>query len=165
MAVELNDALRLGFVIHDVARLQRVVQDRLLKPLSLTRSQWGVLTFLSRRDGMTQTALAADLDLTKPAIGGLLGRMETSGVIERRPDGTDARIRRVYLTRAGHRLLGQIRREIEPFGPKALASSTDGEIAIATQVLRRMRASLRDTIGLESGDSEATEVRDLIAQE
>ena len=163
MALELNDALRLGLVIHDVARLQRVVQDRLLKPLGLTRSQWGVLIFLSRRDGMTQTALAGDLDLTKPAIGGLLGRMETAGVIERRSDGTDARIRRVYLTRAGHRLLGQIRREIEPFGPKALGSSTDEEIAVAMQVLRRMRASLRETIGEDNGDSEAKEASGLFA--
>src|SRR3546814_5768676 len=73
---DLNTGLRSGFLIHDVSRLRRVVVDRALKPLGITRSQWRVLAFLSRRDGMTQTALASDLDLTKVAIGGLLDRME-----------------------------------------------------------------------------------------
>ena len=64
---DLNTGLRFGFLIHDVSRLRRVAVDRALKPLGITRAQWWVLAFLSRRDGMTQTALAADLDLTKVA--------------------------------------------------------------------------------------------------
>src|SRR3546814_14598129 len=68
---DLNTGLRFGLLIHDVSRLRRGVVDRALKPLGITRSQWWVLAFLSRRDGMTQTALASDLDLTKVAIGGL----------------------------------------------------------------------------------------------
>ena len=80
MTRDLNTSLRFGFLIHDVSRLRRVVVDRALKPLGITRSQWWVLAFLSRRDGMTQTALAADLDLTKVAIGGLLDRMEEAYV-------------------------------------------------------------------------------------
>ena len=82
MARDLNTGLRFGFLIHDVSRLRRVVVDRALRPLGITRSQWWVLAFLSRRDGMTQTALAADLDLTKVAIGGLLDRMEAAGFVE-----------------------------------------------------------------------------------
>src|SRR6516165_12163213 len=100
MPRDLNDAIRFGFLVHDVSRLRRVALDRELKPLGVTRSQWWVLTFLSRRDGMTQTALALDLDLTKVAIGGLLDRMEGAGFIERRADRNDGRARRVYLTRA-----------------------------------------------------------------
>src|SRR4030095_15963106 len=79
MPKDLNANLRFGFLIHDVSRLRRGVVDRSLKPLGITRSQWWVLAFLSRRDGMTQTALADDLDLTKVAIGGLLDRMEAAG--------------------------------------------------------------------------------------
>jgi DNA-binding MarR family transcriptional regulator len=109
----LNTSLRFGFLIHDVSRLRRVVVDRALKPLGITRSQWWVLAFLSRRDGMTQTALAADLDLTKVAIGGLLDRMETAGFVERRADQSDGRARRVYLTRAGANMVNAIRASVE----------------------------------------------------
>jgi DNA-binding MarR family transcriptional regulator len=57
---------------------------------------------------MTQTALATDLELTKVAIGGLLDRMETVGLVQRRFDENDARIRRVYLTRGGNKLVRDI---------------------------------------------------------
>ena len=55
--------LRLGFLIHDVSRLRRSAFDRCLKPLNVTRSQWWVLAYLSREDGMTQSQLAEELDL------------------------------------------------------------------------------------------------------
>ena len=111
MTRDLNTSLRFGFLIHDVSRLRRIVVDRALKPLGITRSQWWVLAFLSRRDGMTQTALAADLDLTKVAIGGLLDRMEAAGFVERRADHSDGRARRVYLTRAGAKMVATIREQ------------------------------------------------------
>jgi DNA-binding MarR family transcriptional regulator len=157
MTVEASDAIRLGFLIHDVARLQRAAQDRLLKPLGLTRSQWGVLIFLSRRDGMTQTALAADLDLTKPAVGGLLGRMEVSGLIQRRRDELNARMRRVYLTRAGHRVLGQIQQVIEPVATKPVDQCTDEDVAATLRVLRRMRARELEMVGEDNGVAEEDE--------
>ena len=162
MPVDMNEAIRLGFLLHDVARLQRVLQDRLLKPLGLTRSQWSVLTFLSRRDGMTQTALAADLDITKAAIGGLLERMEAAGVVQRRSDRNDARIRRVYLTRAGQRLLKQIRGVLESVGTKALGSNTEEEIAKTIGTLRRMKSALVEIIGEEEGDVQENEHAQLI---
>ena len=56
MVKDLDREIRFGFLVHDVSRLRRIVVDRALKPLGITRSQWWVLSFLSRRDGMTQTA-------------------------------------------------------------------------------------------------------------
>jgi DNA-binding MarR family transcriptional regulator len=149
MPRELNDAIRFGFLVHDVSRLRRVALDRELKPLGVTRSQWWVLTFLSRRDGMTQTALAADLDLTKVAIGGLVERMEAAGLVERRPDQSDARIRRVFLTAAGNRLVGQIRKQVERFEQDALGPNTSDELAVTSATLRRMKEALVRIIGEE----------------
>ncbi|MFD2136796.1 MarR family winged helix-turn-helix transcriptional regulator [Novosphingobium resinovorum] len=97
--------------------MRRIVVDRALKPLGITRSQWWVLAFLSRRDGMTQTALAADLDLTKVAIGGLVDRMEAGGFVERRADERDARARRIYLTKAGQKLVAAIRKRLMRWKP------------------------------------------------
>src|SRR6516164_7238444 len=128
MARDLNSSLRFGFLIHDVSRLRRVVVDRSLKPLGITRSQWWVLAFLSRRDGMTQTALAADLDLTKVAIGGLLDRMEDAGFVERRADRNDGRARRVYLTRAGAKIVNTIRQSVEAVELEILSRIPDAAL-------------------------------------
>src|SRR5271156_2001720 len=106
---DLNTSLRFGFLIHDVSRLRRVVVDRSLKPLGITRSQWWVLAFLSRRDGMTQTALASDLDLTKVAVGGRLDPRGAAGFSEGRADQPDGRARRVHLPRAGGKMVVAIR--------------------------------------------------------
>lgn len=145
----LDANLRFGFLIHDVSRLRRVVVDRALKPLGLTRSQWWVLAFLSRRDGMTQTALAADLDLTKVAIGGLIDRMEAGGFVKRRPDERDARARRVFLTQVGQRLVSTIRENVDGVEAEILAQVTEDELNSASAVLLKIKSRL-----LEMSDGE-----------
>jgi DNA-binding MarR family transcriptional regulator len=156
MVRDLNDSIRFGFLVHDVSRLRRVVIDRALKPLGITRSQWWVLAFLSRRDGMTQTALASDLDLTKVAIGGLLQRMEAAGIVVRRSDDSDARIRRVFLTREGARLVGKIRRQVEDVEKDILGPNTDEELAVTVIALRRMKDTLLRKIGDYGIDADET---------
>lgn len=137
-------AVRLGFLVWDVSRLWRVALDRALKPLNVTRSQYSILTFLSRRDGMTQTALAADLELTKVAVGGLLERMEAGGFVERRDDEADARVRRVYLTRKGARTIQKVRELIDPIEAEMLAPIGDAELEHATRTLGQIKGALLD---------------------
>lgn len=143
----LDSNLRFGFLIHDVSRMRRIVVDRALKPLGITRSQWWVLAFLSRRDGMTQTALAADLDLTKVAVGGLIDRMETAGFVERRSDERDARARRVFLTRAGQRLVAKIRESVDIVEAEILDTVDDDELDEAAAVLLKIKGKLLEMIG------------------
>lgn len=151
---DLNANLRFGFLIHDVSRLRRIVVDRALKPLGITRSQWWVLAFLSRRDGMTQTALASDLDLTKVAIGRLIDRMEASGYVKRRPDKDDARTRRVYLTLQGSRLVKRIRDSVDDVESKIVAKVDDRQITRAAETLLILKGTLLELIGGESEESE-----------
>jgi DNA-binding MarR family transcriptional regulator len=111
--VSLNDDnnwdQRLGFLMHDVSRLRRIVFDNFMKPLAVTRSQWWVLAYLSRHDGMIQSDLATVLELGKAALGGLIDRLEASGFIERRPDASDRRVKRVYLTSRGNQTVKEMR--------------------------------------------------------
>ena len=98
MADETPLGRNLEFLISDVARLMTREYDRKVRDLNLTRSQWWVLVFLIRYDGHNQTELADVLDIGKVALGGLLDRLEAKGWVERRPDATDRRAKRVYLT-------------------------------------------------------------------
>lgn len=106
---ENNWDYRLGFLMHDVSRLRRIVFDNLMKPLNVTRSQWWVLAYLSRHDGMIQSDLASVLELGKAALGGLIDRLEAAGFIERRPDAADRRVKRVYLTNVGNQTIKEMR--------------------------------------------------------
>ena len=147
MPKDFTTSIRFGFLIHDVSRLRRIVIDRALKPVGITRSQWWVLSFLGRRDGMTQTALAADLDLTKVAIGGLLDRMESSAFVERRADQRDGRIKRVYLIPAGMRLLGTIRANIQEVEQDILADIDESALQLTTDTMLRIKQTLQAMAG------------------
>ena len=161
MTRDLNTGLRFGFLIHDVSRLRRVAVDRALKPLGITRAQWWVLAFLSRRDGMTQSALAADLDLTKVAVGGLLDRMEAAGFVERRADQSDGRARRVYLTRAGARMVIAIRDSVESVELDILSRVPDEALTQATETLRMLKETLLEILGGEPESDANTEIETL----
>jgi DNA-binding MarR family transcriptional regulator len=155
---DLNSSLRFGFLIHDVSRLRRIVVDRALKPLGITRSQWWVLAFLSRRDGMTQTALAADLDLTKVAIGGLLDRMEASGLVERRADPNDGRARRVYLTKAGAKLISTIRETVEQVELGILTQIPEKDLDHAAETLLALKNTLLEMVDADEADDDRAEI-------
>ncbi|MFW2828738.1 MarR family winged helix-turn-helix transcriptional regulator [Sphingomonas sp. ID0503] len=154
MPKDFATSVRFGFLVHDVSRLRRIVIDRALKPVGITRSQWWVLSFLGRRDGMTQTALAADLDLTKVAIGGLLDRMEGSKFVERRADQRDGRIKRVYLTSAGVKFLEKIRANIEEVETEILDGIDEGALQTTTATMREIKQKLLVMAGGDTGVSD-----------
>jgi DNA-binding MarR family transcriptional regulator len=158
MEKDLNSSLRFGFLIHDVSRLRRIVVDRALKPLGITRSQWWVLAFLSRHDGMTQTSLASDLDLTKVAIGGLLDRMEASGYVERRSDPSDGRARRVYLTDGGKQLVLTIRETVEAVEVGILAKIPEKDLDQAAGTLVALKVTLLEMVEADEADDDRADV-------
>lgn len=147
MRKHLDNSLRFGFLIHDVSRMRRIVVDRALKPLGVTRSQWWVLAFLSRRDGMKMTALAADLDLTKMAVGGLIKRMETSGFVERRDDEHDGRAKRIFLTAEGQSFVNRIRANVEDVEADILSTVSETDLDVSAETLVKIKQRLLDILG------------------
>lgn len=102
--------IRFGFLLHDCARLRRILIDETFKPLNVTRSQAWLLAYLSRRDGSTQSELADQMNLGKVAVGGLVDRLEASGMIERRAHPGDRRVNNIFLTEKGRKVVTQIRK-------------------------------------------------------
>ena len=136
--------LQLGFLIHDVSRLRRSAFDRCLKPLNVTRSQWWVLAYLSRKDGMTQSQLAEELDLGKVAIGGLIDRLEKSGLVRREADATDRRVNRVFLQPRSKQLIAKMRRVSHQMNEVILKGLQHDDLEIFASTLEGMKHNLLD---------------------
>jgi DNA-binding MarR family transcriptional regulator len=134
--------LRLGFLIHDVSRLRRSAFDRCLKPLNVTRSQWWVLAYLSREDGMTQSQLAEELDLGKVAVGGLIDRLEKSGLVRRDADATDRRVNRVFLEPKSKQLIARMRKVSHRLNEQILDGLPDPKLETAATTLDAMKRNL-----------------------
>lgn len=147
MAPDLNWELRLGFLVHDVSRLRRRVVDRALKPLGVTRSQWWVLAFLSRSDGMSQVALADELEIGKVALGQLIDRLEKTGFVVRRPDEADRRVKRIHLTKRSHVLIARIRDNVRVTEKEILEKIDADDLKATVRALRSMKENLLTIIG------------------
>lgn len=133
---------RLGFLMHDVSRLRRVVFDNLMKPLGVTRSQWWVLAYLSRHDGMAQSDLANILELGKAALGGIIDRLEASGFIMRNPDPVDRRVKRVFLTAQGKQTIKEMRVMSHEMSEEILEGLDNSERALLADMLNKVKNNL-----------------------
>jgi MarR family transcriptional regulator, transcriptional regulator for hemolysin len=102
-----NDLL---FLLHDVARLLRVETDKRARVHRMTRAQWAILFWLSRYPGLSQKELAELLEVEPITVARLLDRLETNGMIERRPDPRDRRIWRLHLRPGAEPMLAEIDR-------------------------------------------------------
>lgn len=81
-------------------KMQRAF-ERVLDVAGLTTPQFDVLANLGMSEGITQQELAERLLVTKGNVCGLLDRMESAGLVQRRADEKDRRANRIYLTRLG----------------------------------------------------------------
>lgn len=97
-----------AFLITSVALQYRVMFDREMQPLGLTRSQWWVVAHIYYFDGASQAKLAEILDVDKSAIARLMVRLEKKGWVVRKPDERDGRAMKVFLTPRIHRLMADI---------------------------------------------------------
>jgi DNA-binding MarR family transcriptional regulator len=101
----------LGFLLHDAARLlrKRFEQKARAHGSNLTRAQWSVLAHLNRQEGVNQATLADTLDVEPITVARLVDKLEQLGLVERRADPTDRRVRRLYLQPAAEPLLAEMR--------------------------------------------------------
>ena len=151
--------LRLGYLIHDVSRLRRMMFDRDLAPLGITRSQWWVLAFISRKDGLPQTQLANELDVGKVAVGALIDRLESSGFVVRQADPVDRRVKRVYVTKQAKGFLEKLRKETDKFNGKIVNGIDRKQLESAADALLAMKHNLLAMSGgtLPDSDKEGEE--------
>jgi DNA-binding MarR family transcriptional regulator len=150
----LDHELQFGYLIHDVSRLRRKAFDRHIKGLNVTRSQWWVLAYVSRKDGMAQTQLAEQLEVGKVAIGGVIDRLEQSGLARRVPDEQDRRIKRIFLTPRGRRLVERLRAASREFNERVLQGISRAHLGITAAVLRRVKANVISFIAAAGPDAD-----------
>jgi DNA-binding MarR family transcriptional regulator len=136
---------KFGYLVHDVSRIRRTVMDQALRPLGITRSQWSVLSALSRggNDGMMQVDLARLLEVGKVTVGGLVDRLEATGQVERRGDANDRRAKRVFITEQGYEVIRQMILVGSELNERILGNVTPRDLQICEDVLFKVKENLK----------------------
>ena len=106
------DTASLGVVIRVMTlyRSFRRQADRALEPLDLELWEYDVLSALRRQGepyALPATRLARETDLSSGAMTNRIDRLETRGLVRRRPDTKDRRGVNVSLTVGGRRLIDE----------------------------------------------------------
>lgn len=129
-------------ILHDVARLARVVIDKRARVHDMTRAQWVMMLWLERKPGITQKELSDLLEVEPITVARLVDRLEQRGMVERRADPADRRIWRLHLLPAALPLLEEIKAERAEIA-EMIAEGIDQEtLETMLRGLRRMRATL-----------------------
>jgi DNA-binding MarR family transcriptional regulator len=129
-------------LIYDVARLMRTRTDRLARQHGMTRAQWVILAWLEHKPGLAQIELADLVEVEPITIARLIDRLEANGFVERRPDGKDRRIKRLYLREQALPILNDIRAYRHQLSALMSQGLSPDQVTAATQALLQMKANL-----------------------
>lgn len=118
-----------------------------LAPLGIQLAHYDVLANIFHVPGLTQQALAEKLLVGRSAMSMLLPVLERRGLIERRSDEADKRLRRLWLTPAGEALTRQAMAihvaEIEAM----MTVLSDAECNAVGEMMRRVGKALETRAG------------------
>lgn len=135
-----------GLVFQHVARQRIKVLDAFLAPHGLTSAQVYLLNWLLREDGRTQIELARLLGIGTVAVSGMVDRLEAADWVERRPDGTDRRTKRVFLKASAmskKHVLGEAAAQVNALSFERL---TEAEVDQLLSLMRRVRINLKEAL-------------------
>src|SRR5579859_3875484 len=102
------DISSISWLLADASRLIRKLADRRLGAIGLTRAQWQALGNLRRIGPMTQAALAEIMEVETATIARLTDRLEAAGLIERKAEAQDRRVKLVTMTDKSKALMDEM---------------------------------------------------------
>lgn len=132
----------LGFLLHDCARLLRKRFEQNARGSGLTRSQWQVLAYLERNDGIQQGALAELLEIEPITLGRLVDKLETMGLVARVPHPTDRRVWRLQLTEQAKPKLAELKVLGERTRAEALGNISETDHERLLELLTTLKGNL-----------------------
>lgn len=128
-----------GFLLAKAYQRACALYKEEFEGYDITPPQFGLLRFLWEEDGITQVELSNRSQIDRTTIGGLIDRLEQSGLLQRRPHPDDRRAHLICLTEAGRKL----EQELMPLGDEVqrriLATLTPDEVQALLSILQKLR--------------------------
>src|SRR4051794_33653195 len=116
-----------GFLLGYLGEKSRRNFIALLEPHGFHPREFGLLTVVAKRPGITQQDLAALARVDPSSMVALLDDLERRGIAERRVDPEDRRRRAVHLTKDGEQQMKVLQKEASKAAKQFLAPLTDDE--------------------------------------
>ena len=118
-----------------------------LAPLGIQLAHYDVLANIAHYPGLTQQALAEKLLVGRSTMSMLLPELERRGLIERRGDDADRRVRRLWLTEEGAALTDSAMAIHVARLEAMMTVLNDAECDSIGEMMRRIAKSLEGRVG------------------
>lgn len=134
-------------VLRDIGAIARALDSIAnieFKDFQLSKGQYLYLIRISENPGIIPDKLAEMIKVDRTTAARAIKKLEEKGFIEKRADGENRKIRRLFVTAAGAELVPIIKLENDYSNQIALQSLSDQEIAAFSQTLKKMVANVDD---------------------
>ena len=119
-----------GYLLRQAHQAFRAAAQSELRPLGLTLPQYSVLSVAEAQPGLSGADLARDSMLTAQTTNEIDSLLVAAGLLERRPDASDKRLRRMFVTAAGRDLLSRARPVVGAVERRMTTSLSEADLAV-----------------------------------
>ena len=132
-----------GFLLGYLGEKSRRSFIALLEPHGFHPREFGLMTVMAKRPGLTQQELALLARVDPSSMVALLDDLERRGIAERRVDPQDRRRRAVYLTDKGQEQMRVLQREARKAAKTFLGPLSEDERDQLNTLLRKLAGLTR----------------------
>jgi DNA-binding MarR family transcriptional regulator len=132
-----------GFLMNWIGMRSRERFHQAMAELGLHPRDFGILTIIAKRPGITQHEISAQTDIDVSTMVAALDSLEERGLAERRIHALDRRKRSVHVTRRGQKVLERAAEAAQRINDEMFGNLTGTE-------RRRFDAILRKLAGLDA---------------
>jgi DNA-binding MarR family transcriptional regulator len=143
-----------GFLISQLGFFSSRRFTEALEPLGIGPRDFLLMRFVAASEGQSQQALAERLQVPPSRMVALVDHLEDAGLVERRPDPEDRRVRGLHLTRKGRGVLERAAKIAIDYETQLCAGINREEREQLIDLLQRLQVTQTDLGGVHPGMSE-----------
>src|ERR671926_764109 len=140
-----------GFLLSQLGFFSSRRFHAALEPLGIGPRDFLLMRFVAASDGQSQHALADKLNVPPSRMVALVDHLEDAGLVERRPDPDDRRVRGLHLTRKGRGVLDRASKIAIDYETQLCAGINREEREQLIDLLQRLQVTQTDLRGVHPG--------------
>ena len=143
-----------GFLISQLGFFSSKGFMEALEPVGSIRASSSCMRFVAASEGQSQQALAERLGIPPSRMVALVDHLEEAGLVERRPDPEDRRVRGLHLTSKGRGVLEKAGKIAIDYETRLCAGINREEREQLIDLLQKLQESQTDLRGVHPGMGE-----------
>lgn len=133
----------MGFVVNMTAKaFQKSFDIELRKTAGVSLSQWRVVGALVMQPGLTQKEIADKVGIEGATLVPIIDKMEKEGLLKRKPDSSDRRVNRIYLTQKADSLWESMVECALKIRKSSTKNISENDIQTTLETLRKISQNL-----------------------